>query len=532
MLFINFFSLQTQAQEQLSSRARAEKLFEEFQYAKAAGIYLELTDVSMPRLNDMERLADCYQKMNRYEDAEIWYSRVVTNPQSRPEDLLNLGKMLKSNTRYLEAKKVLQDYVRISRDQSIMAGIAGCDSAIVWMQNPTNHLLKNEKGINTELSEFSVFPMSEKRVYFIGEPPMGHLSQKYGWTGNNYLRIFSAECLSGNRLGSRILLNDALNKAAYHVGPISTNKAGNIRFITRTNTDRKGNLSRVNRNSYRTKNMELYIQTQTNGWWDLPKSFAYNDVQKYSIGHAVLSHDEKVLYYVSNKPGGHGGTDIWYSELQADGSWGKPCNAGDVINTSGDEMFPVIGPDGFLYYSSNGLPGMGELDIFCSKGNRDQWQKPVNMRYPVNSPSDDFSYILNENRTDGYLSSNRINGKGGDDIYFFESRKPRSMFRIEGTVYDKKTGLRLSNANVTLYDSDNTILAKKMSKPDGTFIFLVNKMDICRLKGTKEIYYPDTLTIDSRNYLSGLARVVLRLDPLFEKGKIFKLENIHYNFDK
>src|SRR5690606_31683151 len=103
-----------------------------------------------------------------------------------------------------------------------------------------------------------------------------------------------------------------------------------------------------------------------NGWDIQP--FRYNNVKQYSVGHAALSSDEKILYFISDMSGGHGGTDIWYSELQTDGSWGEPKNAGAAINTEGDEMFPHIATDGTLYYSTNGLPGMGGLDIFSAKG--------------------------------------------------------------------------------------------------------------------------------------------------------------------
>jgi len=219
--------------------------------------------------------------------------------------------------------------------------------------------------------------------------------------------------------------------------------------------------------------------------------------------------------------------------ISPDGSWGKCFNAGHAINTSGDEMFPTVASDGTLYYSSNGLPGMGGLDIYYSKGNLYQWDKPVNMGYPVNSPGDDFSYVLNNDLKSGYFSSNRVNGKGGDDIYSFVDQKPNNSLTIRGIVYDKKTGSCLPDANVTLSDSSLTILAKQMSKPDGSFLFTINKIDFYKLKGTKDRYYPDTANIRGQDTLSDTIRTVaLYLDPLFEKGKTFRLENIHYNFDK
>src|SRR5690606_24613040 len=128
----------------------------------------------------------------------------------------------------------------------------------------------------------------------------------------------------------------------------------------------------------------------------------------------------------------HGGTDIWYSELQTDGSWGEPKNAGAAINTEGDEMFPHIATDGTLYYSTNGLPGMGGLDIFSAKGIRNQWSEVKNMGYPINSANDDFSFVIYGQEVSGYLSSNRKGGIGDDDIYSFSIAKQKIILALKG----------------------------------------------------------------------------------------------------
>lgn len=135
-------------------------------------------------------------------------------------------------------------------------------------------------------------------------------------------------------------------------------------------------------------------------WQEEP--FAYNDAAKYSLGHAALSDDGRTLYYASDMPGGHGGVDIWYSELQQDGSWGAPKNAGSTINTSGDEMFPNVHGNS-LYFSSNGHIGMGGLDIFRATGAKDSFSTAQNLGYPVNSASDDFSFYVSDS-VDGDLA--------------------------------------------------------------------------------------------------------------------------------
>jgi len=522
------------AQDQPDLRDRAERYFKEFQYAKSAAIYLQLADIEKPYLHDMENLATCYAKMNRYDEAEIWFARVVLHPKSDPSNMIKYGRILKANAHYLTAKEAFQQYnKKTGKANLVQNDIAGCDSALVWMSHPTNFTLKNESDINTERAEFFVMPLAnDSSVYFIGEPSNEAKTEKYGWTGNSYLRIFSAKRLSNDSLVHPVLADLKLNKSIFHVGPIISNKAGDIFFITHTYSGNNSKRTIVNHHTYHDFSMELYIQSKVYGVLKDPVPFAYNDIKKYSVGHAALSKDEKILYFVSDMPGGYGGTDIWFCELQKDGSWGKCVNAGSVINTPENEFFPFIAPDGSLYYSSDGLPGMGGLDVFIAHGERDKWSKPVNLRYPLNSPADDFAYWVNESSMSGFVSSNRKNGKGNDDIYSFVFKKPKALLILAGTTFDKKTMKSVPDASVTLYDGNNNIVAQQQTKADGGFAFELNKTMQYHLQGTKFSYYPDTASVNGKITGKDTIQVNLNLDPLFVKGKIFRLKNILYDFNK
>ena len=520
------------AQDQLGLKDRADKLFDEFQYAKAAVIYAKLNDVKTPKLKDMERLAVCYEKMNKYKDAEIWYARVVENKESNPDNLIHYGEILKANELYAKAKKQLQLYAKVTgKIERVSVAIAGCDSAQLWMNNPTKYKIKNEAGVNTENSEFGIFPIAGK-AYYTGEPANASIDKQYGWTGNSFLKVFTATRSANNLLTNPEIASNDINREAYHIGPITANKAGDMYFITRTYPGKKGVIKRDDRGVYLTNNMELYFQANVYGKWQQPIPFAYNNVKQYSVGHAAISPDGKVLYYVCDMAGGEGGTDIWYCELQEDGSWSPPQNCGPSINTKGDELFPTIASDGTLYYSTNGLPGMGGLDIFRAKGAKDQWTKPLNMRFPINSAGDDFSFTINDTKTAGYLSSNRKNGKGSDDIYSFTIPKPKVNHFIKGTVLHKQTRQRIADASVTLSNDGNTV-AKQNSKLDGTVLFQVDDPSIYNVEATKDTYYGDSVNVKVRaSEISDTARVTLYLDQLFEKGKTIRIENIHYNFNK
>ncbi|HEY9262219.1 OmpA family protein, partial [Chitinophaga sp.] len=163
-----------------------------------------------------------------------------------------------------------------------------------------------------------------------------------------------------------------------------------------------------------TRRLELYISDGKKTAYPFP----YNNAEEWSTGHAAITGDGNTLYFVSDRPGGQGGADIWFCLRDSSGGWQSPRNCGAVINTPDDELFPVVGRDGNLYIASRGHTGIGGLDIFSVTGARDQWDEPVNMRPPINSSYDDF-YFVPADSVNGYLASNRPGGKGSDDIYVF-----------------------------------------------------------------------------------------------------------------
>lgn len=525
------------AQEQLSLREKARLKYDSYNYTEAIPMYLKLVDVDKPKMDDIEKLAYSYAAVNDYEAAENWFSRLVIYPESAAENLLAYAEVLKSNLRYKEARQIFENYVQKTGDGKKVANeMMGCDSAQVWLARPTAHIIRNETLVNTALSEFSVFPFA-KKVYYTGEPDKGVFKAVSGRTGNPYLHIYTADREPNGTLSYPLVDTSVYNHATYHVGPIISNKTGNMLFVSRTYVGKKDSeIEFAGRREFRTNNIELYIYTANNGQWEV-KPFPYNNVKSYSLGHACLSQDEQTLYFTSDMPGSIGGTDIWYSILQPDGNWSKPENAGSLINTAGNEMFPEMGVDGMLYYSSNGLPGMGGLDIFVTGGSRNNWTKPINLRYPVNSPADDFAFVnLSLPSADwgtGYLTSNRKGGKGGDDIYSFGIEKPKIILALRGKTFDKNTGAQLPLTNVTLMTGERRVLAKQLTADSARYFFELDKNTDYTVLGQKVKYYSDSAKVNTVGLTkSDTLEVDLYLKPLFIVGAKIDIKDIHYNFDK
>src|SRR5690606_714852 len=287
-------------QENPSVRTRANQYYLEYSYAKAIPAFLKLVDVKKPRLADLERLAESYQKLNQYEAAQNWYARVVAHPDATPIHLLHYAEVLKNNSRYAEAKRVLDDYAGKTGDRNRVAlDIEGCDSALIWLQQPTSHKIVNQSNINTQRSEFGVF-RHNNTYYYAGEPEGS--TGVYGWTGNPFLRIFTAAEGSAG-LERPVVLPENLNDELYHAGPVISSSDGRTRFVTRTYPGKQqAAISVEDKKKYRTKNLELIIyKLNTEGIWE-EQPFAYNNTAAYSVGHAALSTDEKTLYFVSDMP--------------------------------------------------------------------------------------------------------------------------------------------------------------------------------------------------------------------------------------
>ncbi|MCX2681608.1 OmpA family protein [Galbibacter sp. EGI 63066] len=525
------------AQEQPGNRERAYRHIYEYQYARAIPLLLKEVDIKHPRVKDMEQLANSYYQVNDYVQACNWYARVLETPDTNPENLLKYAQSLKQISEYDEAKKMLGQYAqKTGNNQAIVLEIAGCEAAIKWLANPKAYTLQNEKEINTEKSEFGAYPV-DNQVYFTGEAGGGR-KKHYGWTGNSFLKVFKAGIDSEKQLIQPQLVGSINNKSKYHVGPVSTNKSGDIFYVTRTYYGRKENKGKDGNKKYLSNKLELSIyKRNTSGDWQTTP-FPYNNVKEYSTGHAALSPDGKELYFVSDMPGGMGGADIWYCELDSQGNWTTPKNAGNIINSPQDEMFPSIAPDGTLYYSSNGFINMGGLDVFKSEGSKASWSAPENLQYPVNSGGDDFAFVVSKMEGEnlyGYVSSNRAGGIGGDDIYSFTYAKPKMYIALEGTTYEgKSTEKILAQTAVTLFNNvQRQLIAKKQSTATGQFIFEIDPDKTYKILGQKQRYYSDSLMVNTKDVKPGdTLRIALHLEPLFEEGKKFVLEDMHYDFDK
>jgi outer membrane protein OmpA-like peptidoglycan-associated protein len=368
--------------------------------------------------------------MGSYENAEKWYAEAVADPKADIIDSYYYAEVLLRDKNFEAAKNAYRAYYEKTGSKIELAfKLATCDSAAAWISRSSDYVVKNEQSLNSTYSEWGLTYYGKNAFIFTSDRRTNTIKSDkytYQWTGNGYFKLFQAE---GSKLAELpVNLDNSIMTGDYHVGPIALNAAEDTAYVTITTVIPKKDIdldkkNRATKQRLYTRRLQLVIATKQDGKWGNFKSFQYNNINAYSIGHAALSKDGKVIYFTSDMPGGYGETDIWFCEKQSNGTWAKPVNCGNNINTKDAEAFPTLN-GGDLYYSSKGLPGMGGYDVFEAQGQKDKWTKPNHLRYPINSTSDDFWYISKDNLT-GYFSSNREDGVGNDDIYSFSIKPPK-----------------------------------------------------------------------------------------------------------
>jgi len=519
----------------------ADKQYELFNYSKAIDLY-EQAYKKKPTLHTAERLASAYALVYNSKQAESWYAIAAKMPGSKAENVLGYARALQNNSKYSEAKVQYLDYIsknkNVSEKQQAV-WLSSCDSALKWIRNPKKIDLVNQKALNSTQSDWGAVNY-QGGVVFTSDRSDAHLETQeskpflrfdgskepdkkvYGWTGNGYLKLYIKPSPNDS-----LQLFPVKAGTRYHVGSASFTADGKTMYFTLTRISDE--LERLKKQPT-TVNVEIFSSTKAaDGTWGKPVSFAYNNVNQYSVGDPFITTDGDSLYFVSNMPGGLGGTDIYVCLKTNGGEWGKPVNLKQV-NTEGNERSPVFDAKDNFYFASDGRTGMGGLDVFRALKSGGDIGQIENMGYPFNSPQDDFGFSLNEKGGIVYLSSNREGGLGSDDIYTID-QKMILAFKLEGRVFDKDTKQPLAGALVSLVKVNGGIL-KTETDENGVYRFNLAKESEYNVSAEKTNYRTDAENLAT----IGLATsAVLKEDLYLEAvviNKAIRIENIYYDFDK
>ena len=518
---------------------KANEMYKNFSYVDAIKIYERIAQKGFVNQEMLESLGNSYYYNAEYKKALPWYEQLFEEGKYKvkPEYYYRYAQTLKSVGDYTQADKMMAKFVELTNANDTRAALfeENKDYQTV-IKNNSGRFQLNNASINTENSEYGTALYRDKIVFAAATNAKKAKRGVSQWTGESFYDLYEAEHFD-QKLGNRKPFSSTINTQFNESTPVFT-KDGNTVYFTRNNyVNRK--LGTDVENTILLK--ILRATKDKNGNWGNIVEVPFNSDQ-YNVAHPALSPDEKYLYFASDMPGSFGNSDIFRVEILGDNQYGTPENLGNIINTAGRESFPYISKENVLYYSSDGIPGLGGLDIFAVKFNADGYtSKPVNIGMPGNSADDDFCFVFNSDTKVGFLTSNRPGGKGKDDIYSFHEDKPLLFFcekKIKGVVKDAKTKAIIANAKVVLSDKVMKELDTQQSKNDGTFTFeKVNCNDThCYLRGEKQKY--ETAEV---NVTIGKDEIVyeLLLNPrevAIKKGmdlaKVFEIKEIKFDYNK
>jgi len=462
------------------------------------------------------QIAECYRLIGDYERASLYYTNAIRRGYSDPVALLWNGDMLRASMKYEDALENYRAFLdSVPGDERGLRGIESIRMTQQWVSEPTRHIINPVKEINSRESDFcpGYVGNRDNEIIFTSTRKAATGKRKSMITGQSYADLFRSQFgLQKQKWGEPQLIDQNLIvNTGDEEGASTLSPTGDQLFFTRCRYDKSMNLG-----------SEIYSTSQSRGSWAEPiKVEVVGD--SLIAAHPALTPDGSKIYFVSDKPGGYGGKDIWVAEKKG-GTFSTPVNAGAEINTEGDEMFPYVRDNNELYFSSNYRLGMGGFDIFKAVLTDGKW-KAGNMGSPVNSPSDDFGISFVKDKEEGMFSSNR-KGSRSDDIYHFVV--PPTIFQVAGEVFDKETRSRLDGSSIRIIGTDGTNI--KMRTQGGKFQMKLQPNTEYVFAAFRDGFLNDKVratTIGLNN--SKDFRVELFLTPI---DAPIKLDNISYEFGK
>jgi len=490
------------------------------EYYDAATVYRKVYAKTSPKKTWLRgsiafHMAECYRETGNAQRALSAYSNAIRYKYPDSSAVFRSAQMQHKLGKYGDAVKQYRAFLDSVPDNVLAKnGIAGCDSAVLWKKNPTLYIVKKMDKFNSRDGEFSPMLSGEKydQLIFTSSRKEATGDTKSAITGLKNNDFFLAKQDEKGQWIKPVKLDTTLN-TTFDEGCCTFSKDGSTLYYTYCAEEEDG-----------PRTAEIRKSTRSGAAWSAGERVIIFPDSLIMTAHPAVGKDG-YLYFVSDAKGGYGGKDIWRIPVAEIGMT-RPENLGPQINTPGDEMFPYMRDDGTLYFSSNGHPGMGGLDIFKAIQNKEGKWEIENMKSPINSSADDFGMTFEGPKEKGFFSSNRNDSRGADHIYSFE--RPGIQIFVEGWVLDKEEQI-IDSAVVRIVGKDGTD-QRIFSRKDGTYFTEVARGMEYVLLGSAPGYLnqKQTLSVPDEEksetfyvdfYLASISKPVL-------------IDNIFYDFDK
>ena len=399
-----------------------------------------------------KKLAECYRRINQTNKAINAYKNAIRYKQADSLTHLYLGQLYMRNGNYKEAAKQFEIAMDSTKNPLAKIGLESAQKAPQWKKEGSAYTVKKMDLFNSRRDDYS--PMlagdADDQLYFTSTRNQAQGDELNGITGTKSADIFYSQKDEKGKWGKPQVIASELN-STFDEGACCFSPDGKTMYLTQCTTD--PNYPRYAR---------IMVSLRSDAAWSKPKELAISGDTLSSFAHPAVSPDGEWLYFVSDMPGGMGGLDIWRCRLVNSTEVGYIENVGAPVNTPGDEMFPTFRPNGDLYFSSNGHPGFGGLDVFFIAASDKKIHHPG---FPLNSQGDDFGMTFEGKLNQGFFCSSRGDLRGFDHIYSFYN--PEIVQTVKGWVYEQN-GYELTAAQVYMVGNDGTNL-KLSVRSDGSF---------------------------------------------------------------
>ncbi len=499
-LLLQVFALTVLAQKSLVSKG--DYHFSRLEYKDAAVAYEEALTEKEDFIVHL-KLAQCYIKLNQPAKIELWYKKALQRKPLKSEDKFNLAIALTKNGKYDEAVYWFEIYHQEKPDDSRALNYLKSLNNLNSFYVNARQFKINNLAINTPQADFSPTYYGNGIIFVSGRKQSIWQENLHLWDQTPFLDLYYWEFGSQEVDNFSKILNTNV-----HEGPGTFYQNEEYLLFTRNNYFK----GKAKEGKDGIVKLKIYQVQRQPGKWGKIKKMPFNH-DDYSAGHPTVDPVTGTLYFVSDMPGGFGGTDLYYVNKLENGNWSQPVNLGPKVNSEGNEMFPFIHEGKVLYFASDGLGGLGGLDIFEAHFDTKQealWVK--NLGSPLNSSGDDFGLILNADKSSGYFTSDRSGGKGHDDIYAVQLLKKH--VKIVGIVIDKYSRERLPDTRVKVMEGniENNYL---LTNREGYFEFTVEPEKLYRLVFKKLQYLTAKDSISTVNVKPGQ---VIKLEVPMEKS--------------
>lgn len=535
-LYVVLIMVILQVNAQKVQLKKADRDYENYAYIDAIKTYERVAEKGYKDAEMFKKLGNAYYFNAELDKAEKWYSALFElTKETEPEYYYRYSQCLKSVGKYELANKMLDVFnAKSGNDARAKLYVKQKDYLEVIEEHSGRYSVENA-GINSSESDYGTSFFGNQLVFASSRVAKGASKKIQKWNNQAFTSLYASGVDGDGNLQEPEKFQPNIDSKFNEATPVFTNDGKTI-YFTRNNY----NEGVRGKDSQSVTLLKLYKGTlDESGKFSSITELSFNSDQ-YSTAHPALSPDEKTLYFASNRPGSLGQSDLYKVAINTDGSFGTPVNLGNKVNTEGKETFPFVSNDNELYFSSDGHPGLGGLDVFVSKMDGNAFGEVMNVGSPINSPMDDFAFLIDTKTQVGFFSSNRKSGLGYDDIYKFkETRKLICEQLLAGVITDAQTGAILADTKLTLFDEKMNRVAETYSDAKGEYVF--DKVEC------KKVYYvraerQDYNTVEEMVVIgkeTGKTELPIAMDTTVapvkvgdDLAKVFNIQIIYFDLDK